>query len=197
MPRPSLASVFAFRLACALAAAMAVYAVLEQRLNPGLAWSRLALEHGLHVVMLGFLVYVVLLDGLDRAVSRPLRIIHAHLSKVATGRLQLIQLASPAREIAAIEASVNLMVRRLQMGAGGFDPRSTAFALRDLGMRLHNPAPATSEALSNVAAALELLSVQLDRERLGGDESLGSGASSSKGGVVLLLRRNDSLTYSE
>lgn len=165
MPRPRLASVIALRLALTLAAAMLVYAVLERVLNPEVAWSKLALEHGLHVVVLGFLVYAVLLVGFDRVVGGPLRRIHAHLYKVATGRLELLHLAAPVREIAEMEASVNLMVRRMRLGVGDADPRRIAVALRDLGARLHDRAPAASEAMVNAAAALGLLSVDLDHAK--------------------------------
>lgn len=157
MARSRLASVFAFRLALTLAAAMLASAVLQRALNPGTSWTTLAVEHGVHVITLGLLLYVVLLVGFDRAVGRPLRMIHAHLYKVATGRLELLHLETRVTEIAEMEGSVNLMVRRMRLGSGDADPHRTSLALRDLAARLHDSAPAASDAMFNAAAALELL----------------------------------------
>lgn len=167
MPRPRLASVFAIRLALTLAAAMLGYAAIERLLEPDVTWAKLAFEHGAHVVTLGLLVYAVLLVGFEHAVGRPLRAIHSHLYKIATGRLELVPVESRVREIAEMEASVNLMVRRMRLGAGDADPHRTAMALRDLGARLHDRAPAASEAMVNAAAALELLAPGLDGAQAG------------------------------
>lgn len=161
MARSRLASVFALRLALTLAAAMLAYAVLQRALNPDMSWTKLAVEHGAHVLSLGPLLYVVLLVGFDRVVGRPLRIIHAHLYKIATGRLEFLHLDTRVREIAEMEASVNLMVRRMRLGAGDADPHRTALALRDLAARIHKSAPAASEAMVNAAAALEVLAPEV------------------------------------
>lgn len=156
--RPSrLASIFAFRLAMTLALAMAAYAALERSQDPQASWMSLGLTHGWHVVTLGLLLYAVLLVGFDRLVGRPLRVIHAHLYKVAIGRLEILHLDARVKEIAEMVASVNLMVRRMRLGAGDADPHRTALALRDLGARLRDSAPEAAEAMVNAAAALELL----------------------------------------
>lgn len=157
MARSRLASIFAFRLALVLAAGMLAYALLQRVLNPDTSWTKLALEHGVHVLLLGGLLYVFLLVGFDQLVGRPLRIIHAHLYKVATGRLDLLHLDTQVREIAEVEASVNLMVRRMRLGAGDADPHRTARALRDIATQLHESAPAASDAMENAAAALDRL----------------------------------------
>ena len=161
--RPSrLASIFAFRLAVTLALAMAAYAALERYQDPQASWMSLGLTHGWHVVALGLLLYAVLVVGFDRLVGRPLRVIHAHLYKVATGRLEILHLDARVKEIAEMVASVNLMVRRMRLGAGDADPHRTALALRDLGARLRDSAPEVAEAMVNAAAALELLSPPTD-----------------------------------
>lgn len=157
MRRPSLAFAVAVRLAVTLAVAMGVYALLERYRNPGLSWTGLWATHMWHVVVLGVLTYAVLLVGFDRLVGRPLRIVRAHLYKVATGRLELLKLETRVREIAEVEASVNLMVRRMRLGAGDADAHRTALALRDLATGLHDSAPDAAEAMANAAAALELL----------------------------------------
>jgi HAMP domain-containing protein len=157
MARHRLAYILAFRLAATLAAAMLAYAVLEWVRNPELSLVTLGVTHAAHVVALGLLVYVVLLLGFDRLVGRPLRAIHGHLYRVALGRLDLLDLDTPVEEIAKIERSVNLMVRRMRLGAGDADPHRTSLALRDLAARLHDSDPAASDAMLNAAAALELL----------------------------------------
>jgi 3-methyladenine DNA glycosylase/8-oxoguanine DNA glycosylase len=156
--RPSrLASIFAFRLAVTLALAMATYAVLERYREPQESWASLAVTHLWHVAVLGLLLYAVLLVGFDQLVGRPLRAIHTHLYKVATGCLEILHLDARVKEIADMVGSVNLMVRRMRLGAGDADPHRTALALRDVAARLRDTAPAAAEAMVNAAAALELL----------------------------------------
>ena len=152
-----LASIFAFRLAVALAAAMAAYALLQRYRDPQESWTSLGATHLWHVAVLVVLLYGVLLVGFDHLVGRPLRAIHAHLYKVATGRLEILDLDARVKEIADMVASVNLMVRRMRLGAGDADPHRTALALRDLAAHLHDSAPDAAEAMVNAAAALELL----------------------------------------
>lgn len=158
MTRSSLAFAFAVRLAATLALAMAAYALLERYRNPELSWTGLWITHLAHVLLLAVLLYGVLLMGFDRLVGRPLRIVRAHLYKVATGRLELLAVDTRVKEIAEVEASVNLMVRRMRLGAGDADPHRTALALRDLAAGLHDSAPDAAEAMVNAAAALEVLS---------------------------------------
>jgi methyl-accepting chemotaxis protein len=157
MRRSRLASIFAFRLAVTVAAAMAAYALLQRYREPQESWASLGATHLWHVAVLALLLYVVLLVGFDHLVGRPLRAIHAHLYKVATGRLDLLHLDARVKEIADMVGSVNLMVRRMRLGAGDADPHRTALALRDLAARLHDSAPDAAEAMVNAAAALELL----------------------------------------
>lgn len=57
--------------------------------------------------------------------------------------------------------SVNLMVRRMRLGAGDADSHRTALALRDLATRLHDDAPAAAEAMLEAAAALDQLAPSL------------------------------------
>lgn len=157
MARHRLAHILAVRLAVTFTAAMAAYAALEWIRDPELSLVALGLTHAAHVVALGLLVYAVLLLGFDRLVGRPLRVIHGHLYRVALGRLDLLDLDTPVEEIAGIQGSVNLMVRRMRLGAGDADPHRTSLALRDLAARLHDADPALSDAMLNAAAALELL----------------------------------------
>ena len=94
--------------------------------------------------------------------GRPLRAIHAHLYKVATGRLEILDLDARVTEIAEMVASVNLMVRRMRLGAGDADPHRTSLALREVAARLCHSAPDAAEAMVNAAAALEMLVPPLD-----------------------------------
>lgn len=161
MRRSRLATIFATRLALILTAAMAVYAVLEWYRNPQRSLTDLGVTHGLHLAILTLLVYLVLVVGFGRLVARPLRAIDAHLYMVATGRLELLHLDARVKEIAEMVGSVNLMVRRMRLGAGDADPHRTALALRDLATGLHDDAPAAAEAMLEAAAALDQLTPSL------------------------------------
>ena len=155
MRRPRLASVFALRLAVTLGVAMAAYAALEINRDPALPRWGLAVTHAWHVAALGVLLYAILLVGVERTIAAPLRKIHAHLYRVATGRLEILELASSVREVEEIVGSVNLMVRRMRIGSGEFDARRAAASLRDVARRLHAEAPEDAEAVLAGAAALE------------------------------------------
>jgi methyl-accepting chemotaxis protein len=170
MRRSRLASVFAFRLAATLGVAMTGYALLELYRDPQASWTTLGVTHALHVVALAVLLYVVLLVSFNRLVSRPLRAIHAHLYKVATGRLDILHLDARVTEIEEMVASVKLMVRRMRLGAGDADPHRTALALRDLASRLRDSAPEAAEAMVNAAAALELLAPSTDERVRAADQ---------------------------
>lgn len=157
MRRSRLASIFAFRLAVTLAVAMGAYALLQRYREPQESWASMGVTHLWHVAVLALLLYAVLLVGFDQLVGRPLRAIHVHLYQVASGRLEILHLDARGKEIAEIVASVNLMVRRMRLGAGDADPHRTALALRDVATRLRDSAPEAADAMANAAAALELL----------------------------------------
>lgn len=162
MRRSRLASIVAFRLAVTLAAAMAGYALVQRYREPEESWASLGFTHLWHVAALALLLYAVLLVGFDQLVGRPLRVIQAHLYEVATGRLEILRLDARVKEIADMAGSVNLMVKRMRLGAGDGDPHRTALALRDVAARLRESAPDAAEAMVNAAAALDLLAPPTD-----------------------------------
>lgn len=151
---------------------MALYAAVEHQHNPGATWLALAVTHLGHAVLLAVLVYVSLVIGFARLVVRPLQAVRAHLYKVATGRLDVLELQAGSREIDAIVSSVNLMVRRMRLGAGDADPHRTALALRDIAGRLRDAAPDAAEAIACAASALEQLVVPGERNGRGGRGAL-------------------------
>lgn len=160
MKRPKLATVFAFRLAVTLAVAMTFYAMLTGSRDTVTPVWQVAVVHGAHVVGLGVLLYCVLLWGFDRLVGAPLRTIQAHLYKVATGRLEPIEVPARVREIEDIVRYVNLMVCRMQFGGGDADPHRAALALRDVAARLRARGPVAAAAILEAAATLDAVVAQ-------------------------------------
>jgi methyl-accepting chemotaxis protein len=155
MRRPRLATVIAIRLGATLGVAMAAYGAVEILRYPEMSKWSVAVTHAWHVVALGVLLYATLLVGFDRTIGRPLQEIHAHLYRVATGKLEPLELRSSVREVADIVGSVNLMVRRMRLHPGDRTTQETAQALRSLARRLHPSAPEDAQILLASAAALE------------------------------------------
>lgn len=155
MRSPRLASVFALRLAAVLGFAMAAYAALEISRDPGVSRWDVAATHAWHVAALGLLLYGTLLIGFERSIAAPLRRVHAHLYRVATGRLELLELSSAVREVDEIVASVNLMVRRMRLGPGDSETERVADALRRVAHRVSATAPEEAAAILAEVAALE------------------------------------------
>lgn len=154
MRSPRLASVFALHLAVMLGLAMTAYAAAEISRDPAVSLWDLAATHAWHVGALGLLLYATLLIGFERTFAAPLRRVHAHLYRVATGKLELLELSPSVREVDEIVASVNLMVRRMRLGPGDPSTRRVAAALRDVARRICITAP--EEAAAVLAAAAEL-----------------------------------------
>lgn len=157
MRSPRLATVFAVRLALVVGLAMAAYAAAELSRDPGASRWDLAATHAWHVAALGVLLYATLLFGFERTIAAPLRRVHAHLYRVATGKLELLELPPSAREVEEIVSSVNLMVRRMRLGWGDPEVQRAAGALRDVARRVGAGAasPEDAQLIFACAAVLE------------------------------------------
>lgn len=172
MRQTRLATTCALRLAIVIGASMVVHAILEHWLDPDRSWLELLARHGWHVMALGLLGYAILFLGFDRLVGVPLHALHAHLYRVATGRLDLLHLETRSIEFAGMVSSVNLLVRRMRLGAGDSDPHRTALALRDIASRLRDQTPEAAEAIVSAAAALDAIEIGRPASRRAGGRDL-------------------------
>lgn len=146
----SLAWYVALWAALAAAAAMTAYAVVQYVITPAATAGTLALAHGTHLLLVGLAVYVAVWALLQRLVVSPLRAIIGHLYGVATGRLEPLEQASRVREMEALVAGVNRMIRRMRMDV---DPtaldvvQEDLMALRQMAHALHGVSPERADEL--------------------------------------------------
>lgn len=106
----SLAPVVAGYSALVIALGMAIYAVYQYVAMPGKTVWGLILEHSLHVIVLGVVIYGTLYAVLHRKVVRPIRDLYLKLYAITRGNLSSIEIDSNIVEIAQIAEGVQLLL---------------------------------------------------------------------------------------
>jgi signal transduction histidine kinase len=124
----SLASVVAGYSAAVIAFGMAIYAVYQYHEMPDKTVLGLILEHSLHVIVLGLLIYGTLYAVLYRKVVRPIRDLYLKLYAITRGNLSSIKVDSNIVEIAQIAEGVQILL-------DGMDQRVPKISLAELSNR--------------------------------------------------------------
>lgn len=106
----SLASVVAGYSAAVIAFGMGIYAVYQYVAMPNRTVLGLILEHSLHVIVLGLLIYGTLYAVLYRKVVRPIRDLYLKLYAITRGNLSSIDVESNIVEIAQIAEGVQILL---------------------------------------------------------------------------------------
>lgn len=106
----SLASVVAGYSALVIALGMAVYAVYQYFATPDKTVLGLVLEHSLHVIVLGLLIYATLYAVLYKTVVRPIHDLYLKLYAVTRGDLSSLDIDSNIVEISEIAEGVQLLL---------------------------------------------------------------------------------------
>ena len=106
----SLASVVAGYSAAVIALGMAIYAVYQYIAMPNKTVLGLLLEHSLHVIVLGLLIYGTLYAVLYKKVVRPIRDLYLKLYAITRGNLSSIEVDSNIVEIAEIAEGVQILL---------------------------------------------------------------------------------------
>lgn len=106
----SLASVVAGYSAAVIAFGMGIYAVYQYVAMPGKTVLGLVLEHSLHVIVLGLLIYGTLYAVLYRKVVSPIRDLYLKLYAITRGNLSSIEINSNIVEIAQIAEGVQILL---------------------------------------------------------------------------------------
>ena len=106
----SLASVVAGYSAAVIAFGMGIYAVYQYVAMPGKTVLGLVLEHSLHVIVLGLLIYGTLYAVLYRKVVSPIRDLYLKLYAITRGNLSSIEIDSNIVEIAQIAEGVQILL---------------------------------------------------------------------------------------
>ncbi len=106
----SLASVVAGYSAMVIALGMAMYAVYQYVATPGKTILGLILEHSLHVIVLGLLIYATLYAVLYKTVVRPIHDLYLKLYAITRGNLSSLEIDSNIVEISEIAEGVQLLL---------------------------------------------------------------------------------------
>lgn len=106
----SLASIVAGYSAIVIALGMAMYAVYQYVATPDKTVLGLVLEHSLHVIVLGLLIYATLYAVLYKKVVRPIRELYLKLYAITRGNLSSLEIDSNIVEIAEIAEGVQLLL---------------------------------------------------------------------------------------
>jgi hypothetical protein len=106
----SLASVVAGYSAAVIAFGMAIYGIYQYVAMPGKTVLGLILEHSLHVIVLGLLIYGTLYAVLYSKVVRPIRDLYLKLYAITRGNLSSIEIDSNIIEIAQIAEGVQILL---------------------------------------------------------------------------------------
>jgi len=106
----SLASVVAGYSAAVIALGMGIYGVYQYYALPDKTILGLILEHSLHVIVLGLLIYGTLYAVLYRKVVKPIRDLYLKLYAITRGNLSTIEVDSKIVEIAQIAEGVRILL---------------------------------------------------------------------------------------
>jgi hypothetical protein len=106
----SLASVVAGYSAAAIALGMGIYAIYQHYAMPDKTVLELILEHSLHVIVLGLLIYGMLYAVLYGKVVKPIRDLYLKLYAITRGNLSSINVNSNIIEIAQIAEGVQILL---------------------------------------------------------------------------------------
>jgi len=106
----SLASVVAGYSAAAIALGMGIYAIYQYYVMTNETILGLILEHSLHVIVLGLLIYGMLYAVLYRKVVKPIRDLYLKLYAITRGNLSHIKVDSNIVEVAQISEGVQILL---------------------------------------------------------------------------------------
>jgi signal transduction histidine kinase len=106
----SLAAVVAGYSALVIALGMGVYAVYQYVETPNRTVLGLILEHSLHVIVLGLLIYGVLYAVLYKKVVRPIHDLYLKLYAITRGNLSSVRVDSNIVEISEIAEGVQVLL---------------------------------------------------------------------------------------
>lgn len=106
----SLASVVAGYSAAVIAFGMGIYAIYQYYAIPNKTILGLILEHSLHVIILGLLIYGTLYAVLYKKVVSPIRDLYLKLYAITRGNLSHIEVNSNIVEIAQIAEGVQILL---------------------------------------------------------------------------------------
>ena len=154
----SLASVVAGYSALIIALGMGIYAVYQYYAMPNKTILGLILEHSLHVIVLGLLIYGTLYIVLYGKVVKPIHDLYLKLYAVTRGNLSSIEIDSNIMEISEIAEGVQVLLDGLDQNI----PRVSLAELSNRTQKIRSIAqkpdaldPSAKDFLMNVANEID------------------------------------------
>ena len=154
----SLAAVVAGYSALVIALGMGTYAVYQYYVMPDKTVLGLILEHSLHVIVLGLLIYGTLYAVLYKKVVRPIRDLYLKLYAITRGNLTSIEVDSNIVEIAQIAEGVQILLNGMDQNV----PKVSLAELSNRTQKIRSIAkksdaldPPAKDFLMNVASEIE------------------------------------------
>ena len=109
-----LLSLVASRTFAAVVAGMLIYTIVEYLIDPPADWPVFLTHHVLHVAVIGVAVWVVSAAIISRLVIQPVDHVFLHLRRVASGRLEFLDVEVGSSQLGGMINSVNALVARLR-----------------------------------------------------------------------------------
>lgn len=98
----------------AVVAGMLLYTLIEYLIDRPSDWPVFLTHHVLHVAVIGVAVWVVSAALISRLVIKPVDHVFVHLRRVASGRLEYLDVEVGSTQLSGVVGSVNALVARLR-----------------------------------------------------------------------------------
>lgn len=98
----------------AVVAGMLLYTLVEYLIDRPADWPVFLTHHVLHVAVIGVAVWVVSAALISRLVIKPVDHVFLHLRRVASGRLEYLDIEVGSTQLSSVVGSVNALVARLR-----------------------------------------------------------------------------------
>lgn len=134
-----LLSLVVTRTFAAVVAGMLLYTLVEYLIDRPADWPLFLLHHVLHVAVIGVAVWMVSAAIIRRLVIKPVDHVFLHLRRVASGRLEYLDVEVGSTQLSSVVGSVNALVARLRRTSEGDSVSRALDHVRELRAALRQP----------------------------------------------------------
>lgn len=109
-----LQTLIATRTFAAVVVGMAIYTLAEYLIERPADWVGFLTHHLLHVAVIGLAVWLAAVMVISRLVIKPVNHVFIHLRRIASGRLEYLDVEVGSSQLSSVVGSVNALVSRLR-----------------------------------------------------------------------------------
>lgn len=120
----------------AVVAGMLLYTLVEYLIDRPADWPVFLTHHVLHVAVIGVAVWVVSAALISRLVIKPVDHLFLHLRRIASGRLEYLDVEVGSTQFSGVVGSVNTLVARLRRTPEGDSVSRALDHIRELRVAL-------------------------------------------------------------